>query len=241
MKHSSKHIEQEELFSKNIIGRQIDLHHHPELMRAVFQLRYDVYCRECKFLPACDYEEKLETDEYDNRAAHFCALDRQGSLMGYARLIGHGADGLFPFQKYVDSSNLSIDKPLPDPANCAEISRLMVCPNYRRGRSGTASSHHSSKVLLILYKQIYSYSKRTGIKYWYAAMERSLARSLRKFDFFFEQIGPQTDYYGPVAPYLADLRDLEMRSSRGHPNLWNWLNAEEYEDLKIANIQKSIS
>jgi hypothetical protein len=40
-------------------------------------------------------------------------------------------------------------------------------------------------------------------------------------------MGPETDYYGPVAPYLADLRDLEVQVGARRPELLRWLQAPE--------------
>ena len=67
--------------------------------------------------------------------------------------------------------------------------------------------HAAAQVLLDLYRQMYAYSCENGIRFWYAAMERSLARSLMNVGF--TPIGPQTDYYGPVTPYLTDLQNVE--------------------------------
>ena len=59
---------------------------------------------------------------------------------------------------------------------------------------------------------MYAYSRKNGIRHWYAVMERPLARSLLRLNFAFKAIGPQTDYYGPVMPYLADIRELGSAS-----------------------------
>jgi N-acyl amino acid synthase of PEP-CTERM/exosortase system len=70
---------------------------------------------------------------------------------------------------------------------------------------------------------MYAYSLKNEIRYWYAAMERSLARILSRMHFGFQQIGPATDYYGPVAPYVADLRVLEHQLGARNPLLLNWM------------------
>jgi N-acyl amino acid synthase of PEP-CTERM/exosortase system len=84
---------------------------------------------------------------------------------------------------------------------------------------------HSPQILLCLYRQMYAFSLGNGIRYWYAAMERSLVRVLTRMSFSFRQIGPQTDYYGPVAPYLADLRELEVRLGQSNPALLAWMQS----------------
>ena len=78
-----------------------------------------------------------------------------------------------------------------------------------------------------LYRQIFSYSRANGIRYWYAAMERPLARTLALANITFEPIGPQADYYGPVSPYLADLKETEAHLSRHQPDFLDWLKEPE--------------
>lgn len=87
--------------------------------------------------------------------------------------------------------------------------------------------NNTPQILLSLYRQMYAFSLNNGIRYWYAAMERSLARVLTRMNFGFRQVGPPTDYYGPVAPYLADLRELEARVGKSNPALLAWMHHTE--------------
>lgn len=211
------------------------------LFRSIEELRYQVYCEECGFLPADDYPDGRETDEYDNNSGHFAAINQVDQLVGYVRLVFPDALQVFPFQTHCVSILDNVI--LPPAAQSAEISRLMVHKTYRR-RDGEAppagmvrSSHQprpdappqrekrnpSPKVLLTLYREMYRYSVKNDIRYWYAAMERSLARMLTRMNFGFQQIGPFTDYYGPVAPYVADLRVLEYQLSQRDPALFAWM------------------
>jgi N-acyl amino acid synthase of PEP-CTERM/exosortase system len=73
---------------------------------------------------------------------------------------------------------------------------------------------------------MYRYSRKNGIRYWYAAMERSLARSLDKMGFRFVPIGPQVDYYGPVTPHMVDLDELNERLKQENRFLAAWFNDE---------------
>jgi hypothetical protein len=56
-------------------------------------------------------------------------------------------------------------------------------------------------------------------------MERPLARALARLGFAFQQIGAETDYYGPVAPYMADLRELEVKLGEARPDLLTWMRS----------------
>lgn len=206
-------------------------------MKDIFEFRYSVYCTERGYLPAELYESGLESDEHDNNAEHFCVYGPNQGLLGYVRLARQ-CKGIFPFEAHCESFDVKPRLPLPSEA--LEISRLMV---RRDHRGALASDAHVSSpplsgklttkstfVLMELYRQIYKYSVENGIRYWYAAMERALARSLTQSGFPFEKIGPQTDYFGPVAPYLADLNDLESKVASSNPQLLTWLQSNS-DDL----------
>ena len=118
----------------------------------------------------------------------------------------------------------------------------MVRKNYRRRAGdllagvrqsfkGLTPEHdersNSPQILLSLYRQIYSYSLKHGIHYWYAAMERSLARIMVRMNFGFRQLGPPTDYYGVVAPYLANIRETEILIGQKNLALLTWMQRPE--------------
>ena len=222
-------------FSPYFNSRRVCPINDPALMRNIQALRFDVYCAECRFLAAQDYPEGRESDEHDAVSAHFCALDRNERLSGYVRLVPSDSEGRFPFQTHCLSLfDLVV---LPDPATAGEISRLMVHQQYRRRRGDTLSGvtvfsdtvpaverrNDSPLIMLSMFRQMYVYSVSNDIRFWYAAMERSLARALMRLGFAFNPIGPETDYYGPVAPYLADLRDLEQKVGEAKPDLLSWM------------------
>jgi N-acyl amino acid synthase of PEP-CTERM/exosortase system len=60
-----------------------------------------------------------------------------------------------------------------------------------------------------LYRAMYQESKRTGIVYWFALMERGLWKLLSIHGLAFCPIGPEVDFFGLVSPYLAEIRELE--------------------------------
>ena len=205
------------------------------LLRPAFELRYQVYCLECEFLDAEAYPEQFETDEYDSTAAHFCSYNQGEELVGYVRLIISSRTKPLPVLERCPALGQS----MPPLDIGAEISRLMVREDYRRRRGDSLSGanlddgiaydvdrrNKSPGILLSLYRQMYQYSLNANIRYWFAAMEPSLARVLSRMSFGFRQIGPTTDYYGPVAPYVADLRDLEKEVHRRDPGLLEWMRS----------------
>lgn len=210
----------------------------PELEQA-YRLRFEVYCLDCGFLDATHYTEPRETDQYDDGSTHAFAYNLGGDLVGYVRLIHHDAGRPFPWQLHCPE--LLPGVALPPGGESAEVSRLMVRRDYRRRKSDliagvdTAQSldeddggerrRRSPQIMLSLYRRMYQHSRPAGIRYWYAAMERPLARALQAMGFSFRQIGPETDYFGPVAPYLADLRELEAVLQARCPELLAWMQA----------------
>jgi N-acyl amino acid synthase of PEP-CTERM/exosortase system len=77
---------------------------------------------------------------------------------------------------------------------------------------------------------MYQHSNSCGTRYWYAAMEQPLARSLQLMRFPFKKIGRETDYFGPVAPYVLDLRELEVRLEKVNPELLAYLQRPDRSD-----------
>lgn len=213
-------------------------------LKQIFSLRYEVYCLECGFLSPEQFQNGLESDEYDANSAHFTAHNLNDEVVGSLRLVQPTDSQSFPFEQHCKSLYKDIT---PPPKNeSGEVSRLVVRKNYRR-RSGDSLSgvsqafmsdpapnvfqtddgserrSNSPQILLGLYREAYRYSLLAGIRYWYAAMEKPLARTLARFEFVFTPIGQETDYYGPVTPYMADLRELEVRVGAANPELMAWM------------------
>jgi N-acyl amino acid synthase of PEP-CTERM/exosortase system len=197
------------------------------------------------FLPVANYLDRCEIDEYDASSAHFCAFNLRHELVGYVRLVPPDLTQSFPFQSHC--SALLEGAALAPPAQAAEISRLMVRHDYRRRRGSRPAGvtagqafavspgvrrDDASQVLLTLYRQMYAYSRANDISHWYAAMERSLMR----MNIAFRAIGPQTDYYGPVAPYLASLQEVEAQVKARDPGLFAWLQKAERRSVKPAFV-----
>lgn len=214
-------------------------------MRRIYQLRFQIYCQERGFLPAADYPDGLESDKYDASAAHFCTFNLKNELVGYVRLVHPSGSQSFPFQTHCPTLLEGVT--LPPPSQSAEVSRLIVHHDYRRRRGDTLDGvnlersrgtpdhekrSQSPQILLSLYRQIYAFSRTDGIRYWYAAMERNLARVLTLLDFDFRQIALLIDYYGPVTPYLADLYETEVKVGKRQPELLDWMQRPEPTDTE---------
>lgn len=209
----------------------------------LFRLRYDVYCLERAFLKPDVAVAGLERDDYDDCSTHFAAYTEDEALVGTVRLVTPEPARAYPFQLHC---SVFPHFQMPADAGCGEISRLAVRRSHRRRRAdclvgvpgftpvavppfGLAPEQErretdSPMLLLGMYREMYRHSRVHGIRYWFAAMERSLAFSLRKIGFRFEPIGPVADYYGKVTPYVLDLGAAIPELSVNNPPLSAWFD-----------------
>ncbi|WP_162300100.1 PEP-CTERM/exosortase system-associated acyltransferase [Kineobactrum sediminis] len=204
----------------------------------LYALRYQVYCLECEFLSAADYPSGLECDEVDHRSAHFAALNADNVVIGTARLVFPEPGEPFPYEAHCPPHS---DFERPPVMEAVEVSRLAVSRQYRRRAGDTRDGVNAEALengnddtrfrnqrvngpllVLGLYREMYRFSRKNNIRYWYAAMERSLARVLAMYGFVFTAIGDEHDYYGPVTPYIGDLRKLEDQLRATSPELLEW-------------------
>ncbi len=204
-------------------------------LEKVYRLRYKVYCEEWGFEEKKDYPEGIERDVYDERSTHFAAI-REGQIIGTVRLI-HNSDRGLPIEQHTrideDLSDLDRDK-------VAEISRLAVSKDFRkRARDGLLYAGHvknplspslfagmpegrerrRSDLVTGLYKSMYVESKLTGLEHWFAVIARGLYLLLARYGVVFSQIGPEVEYHGRRAPYIAHIPDLEDQLSITNPKL----------------------
>jgi N-acyl amino acid synthase of PEP-CTERM/exosortase system len=218
------------------------------VLKEIYKLRYDVYCLERQFLDERDFAMGMETDEYDDCSVHFAAYTGDQNIVGTVRLVMPKDGQLYPFESHCSAFP---DFVPPPREQAAEVSRLVVRKTHRRRRGDSMEGisedfrekgstkaikprstvrrdkrGNSPLLLLGLYREMYRHSRLTGTRYWYAAMERSLARSLEKMGFKFIPIGPQVDYYGPVTPYMADAFDLIERLKKENKFLGAWFKDE---------------
>ncbi len=215
--------------------KRVDIDEH-ELMQEVYKLRFQVYCRECGFIKEENYPQCLEKDEYDAQSVHFAALNDAGHVVGTMRMIVPGELNL-PIERHCPDITIKPD-PLPE-MGYAEISRLVISKQLRRRRddgmyyepqvddkkvNGAQNDflRRAKPMAFGLYRELYHESKRRGITYWYALMEKSLWLLLRIHGFRFDCIGEEVDVYGPVKPYLGKLPVMEQEVRRKFPKFFEY-------------------
>ena len=69
-----------------------------ELLKEIYRVRYEVYCEECGFLPAGDYPNGLEIDQFDEHSIHFAAF-ADDAVIGTCRLVKYSVHG-YPLNEH---------------------------------------------------------------------------------------------------------------------------------------------
>jgi N-acyl amino acid synthase of PEP-CTERM/exosortase system len=209
------------------------------LWDGVQQLRYAVYCVECKYLDAAKYPSERETDEYDPYSIHFAATNERKEMVATLRLVRDSKLG-FPLEQHAGSLTAEYQKLPRD--KTAEISRLILAKSYRRrandglygqelgdpdkdAQAQAEATYRRSQYPLILFglfKEMYLESVNMGLEYWVAAMESGLQRMLSKFGLGLVQVGDPMSYYGEVIPYYASIRQLEQFLMESRPDVFQF-------------------
>jgi N-acyl amino acid synthase of PEP-CTERM/exosortase system len=225
--------------------RALEIDDHPALLQASYEMRYQVYCLERNFLSPTYFPLGAETDVFDQHAVHLGVLNREDVLVATARLVRRTDDGL---PMYGHCSLLVREPVLADKhAPIVEVSRLAVSKRYNRRdgdqhyalEGGTRETgekrREGGEIVMTLYRALYQASKRHGFTHWLAATERSLQRLVVRYRFPFVQVGPETDYFGMVAPYLMDLAAFDREILSGEvPALRDFLVGLEPHLIPVA-------
>lgn len=221
--------------------RPVALDHSPQLLAMSYRLRYQSFCLERLFFSKDDYPSQLESDAFDRTSAHVGVVNAQDELVGTARVVRPSRAGLPLLRHCTLFPHVTA---LADPSNTVvELSR--VCLNLRwshRPTDGpiappegpasisaprsttTESGHGSNDALAALIKGIYHATKRMHGTHWIIAIEKALRRRITRYGLPFRVAGPEADYYGPVAPYVMSLAELDdVIRSRKYPALDDFL------------------
>ena len=185
----------------------------PGLLDQSYRLRYQVYCVERQFLDPAEFPDEREADEFDDYSVHVGAIDAQGELVGTARVIRANPHG-FPMFRYCAffPEVQTLDSPTVVPVEVSRVSISRHCP--RQG------GRRRSEPFLTLVKAIMQGAKRAGATHLIGATDAAFHRWLVHYGLPYRVSGPAVDYYGPVAPCIMSLQELdEIVVSRQFPAL----------------------
>lgn len=210
----------------------------PELLKAVFNLRYQILClKEC--IPGFEvdkYPDGLEKDKYDNCSIHLLLRHRASNVfIGTARLIlsdSSSDSNKFPVELhtrfYPTYSNMSVKR-----QHTIEISRFAILSDFFRRRDDlnflVSKTPTQSKVeqrrrfphpMLGLAVGIIQTCAKYEIYYWFSAMDPALNRLLGFYGMQLNPIGPLVDFHGVRRPYHVCVLDVLDRMYANHRDIW---------------------
>jgi N-acyl amino acid synthase of PEP-CTERM/exosortase system len=223
---------------------QIVLADTNKLVQEVFRLRYRVYCEELHYENSEAFPDGMEKDNYDRRAV-YCLLKHRASnrFVGCIRVLLSDPEQIeakFPFEQFLNTSSQNFDfTALPRQRIC-EVSRLAIISEFRRHKGD--GSHACDPQLtdverfllpslsLGLYLAGASVMIELGMENGFAMMETRLARHLRRFGLYFQQVAPLRDYHGLRAPFLILPQEIPDNLNEDHYGLFQSLHS----DLRMA-------
>jgi N-acyl amino acid synthase of PEP-CTERM/exosortase system len=210
----------------------------PLLLEQSYRLRYQVYCVERQFLRVEDHPDELERDTFDRDSIHVGALDSDGELAGTARLVLPNSVGFPLFHHCTLFPDVTT---LEEAGNLVvEVSRVSISRHYSRRRNDPPFGQYDvpeadpavadaaeadrrrrrSEPFLTLLRAIIYGAKGVSATHLLFATDAALHRRLVHFGFPYDVAGPEADYYGPVAPYIMSMSELDqVVLSRRYPAL----------------------
>lgn len=181
-----------------------------------FRLRYDVYCKEKKWLDSTQYWDMLEKDEHDERSETFLAYDANTMQpIGTIRVIINDND-LSPLPI---TEHPSIDSNL-NTAKCVEISRFAVLGSVRQGNVCIGLLRIAIRYVLKYY---------SNFDYMFCSIEERFRHTLNQLGFELIPLAPSAFWFGDqLVPSRQSIANLDDCFRRNNPEfrLWFWQNTD---------------
>ena len=223
--------------SVNITPFQIEIANTPESLKAVFQLRYQVYCKEKNF--ESGKQNQLEQDQFDRQSIHILIRQQHTqALVATMRLI-LADDPHQPFH-FESLSHQTFELIHEKPRNhYGEISRLAIASDFRNEVSGD------------LYEQLEKY-KATPLGLIYASLmvitevlniesvcilEPRFADYISRCGLITIPIGEPFEHNGTRVPYVLELNHAQRQHRKSLDRLYQAL----YKGLKPLVLQHPVS
>ena len=227
---------------------EVELADTPGSLSDALALRYQVYCLERGYEDPAKNPGGYERDEFDQRSVHAIVRHRlSGDCIAAVRLVLASPStptSLFPVEAACGEQFYAgvWDRVHAVPRGClGEISRFAVSKQFRRryteadyiqgisphvpyfDESAEGPNHRRVMpyVTLGLFAAVIRLSARHGVTHWFAVMEPTLLRLLRKFGIHFPPIGPVVDYHGRRQPTLAVGIEVADRARAEQPDVWD--------------------
>ena len=220
----------------------------PEALRRAQELRYQVYVVERHFEDPKEHADGIETDVFDAHSVHSLLLysNHNGSpqsVAGNVRLIlgkRLAAGQPFPIESQCRQTFHAAFRPEDLPRNAlGEISRFALSKEFRKRFKEKGVTHgltndihadsHDERgrriiphLTIGLFKALLLMSVEHEVSHWYAVMEPTLIRILKRFGIEFVPIGEPVEYHGKRVPCLAVVDHVVKKVKHMHPDIWRF-------------------
>ncbi len=234
---------------------EVSLARTEEQKRAVYRVRYNVYCETLGFEDAEAFEDGLETDAFDPHSIQCLVTHRAtGRPAGCVRLVTVDADTNMPLEEHcagaLDSAILR--QTLNRRGHVAEVSRLAVdSPFCRlRGNGGgrgvdTVVSQFSAAeqrtfpliavTLFLAAGAAADLLRRTDC---FALMEPSLEVMLKRKGIATQRVGRDIEYRGTRAPYYLDIDEAVRALPNGLRLYYERVREQIAQTMSLAGARE---
>jgi len=214
-----------------------------ELRRAVFALRYQVYCRENNFIDPALHPDRLESDAYDEHSSHFLLIrQKDGLAVGTVRVT-------FPHEEKIRNSfqmQKLVDHPLlhqPEQVDTLfEMSRFCFISSFRqRVRDGHLlpvyyeqewNQGEISKALSLFRRRVpyaplglmmaaFEAALDKGYTNGITMMESRQFNTIRRLGMDYRVLGPRCVHHGSQQPLLFNIKSAFDSMAIANPECWD--------------------
>jgi len=222
----------------------------PWVVDEALKLRYQVYCVEQGFEDSSQFKDQREFDDFDCRSAHAIVRHRPSGITAASlRLVLPDRDNPeapFPIEEHCGDYSRLVSPLLKGVPRhlVAEISRFAISKDFKRrlGEAGTVAGvgpghdkyfnqDPSGKrviphLILGLFVAIVRMSAEHNVTHWYAVMDVSLLRLLRRFGIHFVPIGDLVDYHGLRQPCFGSVDEVLAGIWNKRLDIWRLITAD---------------
>ncbi len=187
-----------------------------EEMEQGYRLRHEVFSEELRWAPIS--EDRKEVDRYDSFASCLGVFDMEQRLIGYTRFITSPR----PFMIDKEFAGLTTgEERIKKSRDMAEITRLCVRKQGRR-------ADYILRVSNLLYKGIYHWSLKMGIRHLVMVVDRRYYRLLRFTGIPVKMVGsfivmPDSVQAAVIRLDLDEFREVAIYKS---PEFYYWVTTE---------------
>ena len=188
----------------------------PDLRRACYRLRYQVYCVENPFEDPAAFADGLETDEFDSHSVNALMVDRQtGDAIGACRVVlPFDSDGArkLPFQTACEAPWME-DPDIWPLGRVGEVSRFCIAKAYRKGRM-------IGQAKLGLVKAAMRLCLDHRLTTFCCVLDPLLLRMLERLGMDCGAVGPTIEHHGQRQPCITNIKAFFAKVWRERPDVW---------------------